>query len=369
MPQTIATNYSLQLKDAQSWYSGVHIAAHRYVSATALERALEALVTAGVLPSDVQTTPTDLIHSKVAELMPMDIKKVRLYRSSRNLIRLLHQGLNAMQLDSTEKTLTVEVLQPLDQRHHYGGVQAVQDAIDSCGLSPTTTNKNPTTKTATPPVHRVINIGSGLGGPARYIASTVLNSEVLAIELQHDLHSTAQMLTDRCRLNDQVTHMAGDFMEVERFLTKNNYDSIVSWLTVLHFTDRVRSFSACYNLLKPGGTMYVADLCAVGALSVKERKDLRNELYCPQLSSSDNLVRELESVGFRTLSVTLKTEEWSGMVAERVSDWERNKTATVKDLGEAGYEELLLFYTMVRDMFQNGNVGGTVICVTKPKGW
>ena len=52
---------------------------------------------------------TDLIHSKVAELMPMDIKKVRLYRSSRNLIRLLHQGLNALQLDSTGKTLTVEV--------------------------------------------------------------------------------------------------------------------------------------------------------------------------------------------------------------------------------------------------------------------
>ena len=109
MPQTIATNYSLQLKDAQNWYSGVHITAHRYVSATALERALEALVTAGVLPSDVQTTPKDLIHSKVAELMPMDIKKVRLYRSSRNLIRLLHQGLNALQLDSTGKTLTVEV--------------------------------------------------------------------------------------------------------------------------------------------------------------------------------------------------------------------------------------------------------------------
>jgi len=41
MPLEIAENYALQLQDAQAWYSGVHITAHRYVSATALERALE----------------------------------------------------------------------------------------------------------------------------------------------------------------------------------------------------------------------------------------------------------------------------------------------------------------------------------------
>ena len=96
MPLEIAENYGLQLQDAQAWYSGVHITAHRYVSATALERALEgkcatprwwelactdsldlvllstaALVTAGVLPAELAITPTELIHPEVAELMPM----------------------------------------------------------------------------------------------------------------------------------------------------------------------------------------------------------------------------------------------------------------------------------------------------------
>ena len=34
-----------------------------------------------------------------------------------------------------------------------------------------------------------------------------------------------------------------------------------------------------------------------------------------------------------------------------------------------GYSDLLKFYTMIRDMFVGGNVGGVLICVTKPKGW
>jgi len=34
-----------------------------------------------------------------------------------------------------------------------------------------------------------------------------------------------------------------------------------------------------------------------------------------------------------------------------------------------GYSDLLKFYTMIRDMFVGGNVGGVLLCVTKPKGW
>ena len=38
-------------------------------------------------------------------------------------------------------------------------------------------------------------------------------------------------------------------------------------------------------------------------------------------------------------------------------------------LGEDGYLALLSFYRMIREMFVNGNVGGTVITMVKPKGW
>ena len=46
---------------------------------------------------------------------------------------------------------------------------------------------------------RVVNIGSGLGGPARYLAGTC-GCVVLACELQDDLHQSAAETTRRCHL-------------------------------------------------------------------------------------------------------------------------------------------------------------------------
>ena len=86
---------------------------------------------------------------------------MRLYRGSRTLIRLLHQGLRKAGLgtegesgsgggggsgDSTTGgngtlgtggggggvQMTVDTLAPFDQRHHYGGVAAVEEAIRLC---------------------------------------------------------------------------------------------------------------------------------------------------------------------------------------------------------------------------------------------
>ncbi len=53
---------------------------------------------------------------------------------------------------------------------------------------------------------RVLNVGSGLGGPARYFGGK-LGASVLAVELQDDLHRTAAELTARCGLNDNVHHL------------------------------------------------------------------------------------------------------------------------------------------------------------------
>ena len=56
---------------------------------------------------------------------------------------------------------------------------------------------------------RILNVGSGLGGPARYFGGK-LGASVLAVELQDDLHRTAAELTARCGLNDNVHHLVRD---------------------------------------------------------------------------------------------------------------------------------------------------------------
>lgn len=62
----------------------------------------------------------------------------------------------------------------------------------------------------------MLDVGSGLGGPARYLAHKT-NCAVTALELQEDLHNEAGNLTERCNLQHKLTHIAGDFLHVLRF--------------------------------------------------------------------------------------------------------------------------------------------------------
>ena len=56
---------------------------------------------------------------------------------------------------------------------------------------------------------QVLGVGSGLGGPARFLAHTT-GCHVAALELQPRLHEIATNLTERCGLTDSVVHLCGD---------------------------------------------------------------------------------------------------------------------------------------------------------------
>ncbi|MGH6875385.1 MAG: SAM-dependent methyltransferase, partial [Aestuariivirgaceae bacterium] len=82
-----------------------------------------------------------------------------------------------------DAALNVEDLTAFDQ-YHYLGTSAVDQAIEALGIVATS---------------RVLEIGSGIGGPARYVAQRT-GAHVFALELQPDLHQTAESLTRRCGL-------------------------------------------------------------------------------------------------------------------------------------------------------------------------
>ena len=84
-------------------------------------------------------------------------------------VHRIHRELAAQSL-SPDQPLKVSDLTPFDQ-FHYHGTKAVEEAIAALGLKPGM---------------RVLDIGAGLGGPARYIAEKT-GAHVTALELQEDL--------------------------------------------------------------------------------------------------------------------------------------------------------------------------------------
>lgn len=149
----MAERYKLDVRDAQAWFATVEICAERFISEAALQRVLTALKGTGSLPVEAVIKPHDLIDTRLAELR-RDIKSVKLYRQS-ELLTALHKHLAAAGLASGPAAYTDFL--PFDQ-HHYHGTAAIEDVVRTAKIDDSS---------------RVINIGSGLGGPARYLAGSV----------------------------------------------------------------------------------------------------------------------------------------------------------------------------------------------------
>src|SRR5688572_29279556 len=138
--------------------------------------------------------------------------------------------------------LTPEQLYPFDQIH-YRGTDAVRDAAAALALGP---------------AHRVLDIGAGIGGPARFLAHTT-GCQVDALELQPEMHALGEELTARCGLDGRVRHVQGDALT--HSLEDAAYDAAVSWLAIHHIPERPRLLRRIAAALRPGGRLYIEDLC------------------------------------------------------------------------------------------------------------
>ena len=274
---------------------------------------MDALTCTGYIKGDKKIVLTDLIDGRLAELR-RDIKSMKLYNKP-ELVTALHRRLAAKGI--AKGPVQFSALNEFDL-NLYRGTEALEKAVADIGLQTTS---------------RVISIGSGLGGPARYVAGTS-GCQVLACELQGDLHGTAQELTQRAGLTKVVHHIHGNFMDISQHLQLSAYDGIMSWLTVLHFDDRPMLFRRCYELLRPGGVFYAGDFFETGKFTPEEARVLREDVSCPSLYSSTSAYKsDLEKAGFKVTVVEDVTQSWKDYTHQRYNSFKADRPQQVAVLG------------------------------------
>ena len=220
---------------------------------------------------------------------------------------------------------------------------------------------------------KVLDVGSGIGGPARAIAS-VTEATVIGVELQEDVMQLSTFLTKKSNLDKNVQFINKnilDIQETDEFMNLNSFDFAVSWLTILHIplTDRKSVFQKIHQLLKPGGKMYIEDYFwkpELGQFTDEEKEKLRKDVYVPngELPSQVAYVRLLNSCGF-SVEFEDVTETWSQFTESRLSSFKENKKRHVYVYNEKTYEALQHFYSTVVSLFESKKLGGAKIILTK----
>jgi SAM-dependent methyltransferase len=132
--------------------------------------------------------------------------------------------------------LTVDDLAPLDQ-FHGGGKGATLRLARLAGLEPGT---------------RVLDVGGGLGGPARTLA-VELGCRVTVVDLTETYVRAAEMLTARLGLGSRVTHRVGDALALP--FDDAAFDVVWTQNSGMNIEDKAALYAGFHRVLRPGGRL------------------------------------------------------------------------------------------------------------------
>ena len=140
-----------------------------------------------------------------------------------------------------DQTLTVAQLAPLDQ-FHVRGIFATRELATAAGLDVSSC---------------VLDVGCGIGGPARYLATT-FGCRVTGVDLSPGFIDAATYLTARCRLSDRVMFQAGDAQHLP--FQNGGFDAVFLQHVAMNIEDRAALYAEVHRILTPGGRFAIYDV-------------------------------------------------------------------------------------------------------------
>lgn len=241
-----------------------------------------------------------------------------------DLAETILDGLRAAGLDPDR--LTPDDLAPVDE-FHIRGREATEELAELAGPAAG---------------QRVLDVGCGLGGTARYLAARH-GVEVVGVDLTPDYCRVGAMLTERIGLADRVELRTANALELP--FGEGSFDQVWTEHLTMNIADKPRLFRELRRVVRAGGRFAFYEIVAGPGGGVHFPVPWARRPEISFLASAEEVRAAVEQGRFRVLA-------WRDATAPSL-DWFRERAAALAAGRTPALGLHLLLGPDARQMFEN----------------
>ena len=211
--------------------------------------------------------------------------------SNKGLLDKIYKGLEKLGIDKNQ--LTQSDLSSFDE-FHIGGSEGTLMLAEKLTMNASSS---------------VLDIGCGIGGPARFLSSE-FGCKVSGIDLTADFVNTGNSLTDQVGLSDKVKLIEASALNIP--FADNSFDISYMIHVGMNIADKDVLFSEAFRVTKPGGVFGIYDVMLLGNCELQYPLPWAVEEDGNAIASATDYISALIKAGFSLKHEDDKTDFANG---------------------------------------------------------
>ena len=215
-------------------------------------------------------------------------REVAAHYSRGSLLSRLNAALTEDGVDPDHPSM--DALAPYDQFHGRG----LEATLEIAGLM------------QAGPADHILDIGSGIGGPARYFANR-FGCRVTGIDLTPEFCDVARHLTRLLNLEDRITFEVGDALAMP--FANASFDGAYSMNVSMNIADKSAFYREIRRVLKPGAWLVLSEIAKGDGGELDYPTPWASSARTSFLSTPEETRRGLSGAGFDVIRLHSTLEE------------------------------------------------------------